>query len=90
MFFNLYFFQVMSVKAIGIAIKLTLEGLNQAKYIETWIFAMVALTCVITQLNYLNMVSVLWYTYLLLWKFLFIIERHKQYFSAPIKKNTVF
>lgn len=59
MFFNLYFFQVMSVKAIGIAIKLTLEGLNQAKCIETWIFAMVALTCVITQLNYLNMVSVL-------------------------------
>ncbi|ESR39674.1 putative magnesium transporter [Citrus sinensis] len=46
---------VMSVKAIGIAIKLTLEGLNQAKCIETWIFAMVALTCVITQLNYLNM-----------------------------------
>ncbi|KAH9664706.1 putative magnesium transporter [Citrus sinensis] len=49
---------VMSVKAIGIAIKLTLEGLNQAKCIETWIFAMVALTCVITQLNYLNMFKV--------------------------------
>ncbi|KAI4378836.1 hypothetical protein MLD38_016262 [Melastoma candidum] len=46
---------VMSIKAIGIAIELTLEGLNQAGYFQTWIFAMVAITCIITQLNYLNM-----------------------------------
>ncbi|TYJ08345.1 hypothetical protein E1A91_A11G068000v1 [Gossypium mustelinum] len=46
---------VMSIKAIGIAIKLTLEGTNQAKYFQTWIFAMVAITCIIIQLNYLNM-----------------------------------
>ncbi|KAL4353183.1 hypothetical protein GQ457_06G034470 [Hibiscus cannabinus] len=46
---------VMSIKAIGIAIKLTLEGTNQAKYLQTWIFAMIAITCVIIQLNYLNM-----------------------------------
>uniref|UniRef100_A0A2P2MF86 Probable magnesium transporter n=1 Tax=Rhizophora mucronata TaxID=61149 RepID=A0A2P2MF86_RHIMU len=46
---------VMSVKAVGIAIKLTLEGINQAKYFQTWIFAMVTITCIITQLNYLNM-----------------------------------
>ncbi|KAB2618939.1 magnesium transporter NIPA3-like [Pyrus ussuriensis x Pyrus communis] len=46
---------VMSVKAIGIAIKLTLEGTNQLKYFQTWIFGMVAVTCIITQLNYLNM-----------------------------------
>ncbi|KAJ8769111.1 hypothetical protein K2173_000886 [Erythroxylum novogranatense] len=46
---------VMSVKAIGIAIKLTIEGINQAKYFQTWIFTMVAVTCIITQLNYLNM-----------------------------------
>ncbi|KAJ6296904.1 hypothetical protein OIU78_022598 [Salix suchowensis] len=46
---------VMSIKAIGIAIKLSLEGTNQAKYFQTWIFAMVAITCIITQLNYLNM-----------------------------------
>ncbi|GKV18873.1 hypothetical protein SLE2022_368570 [Rubroshorea leprosula] len=45
---------VMSIKAIGIAIELTLEGQNQAKYYQTWIFAMVAITCIITQLNYLN------------------------------------
>ncbi|KAF7834102.1 putative magnesium transporter NIPA6 [Senna tora] len=46
---------VMSVKAIGTAIKLTLEGINQAVYFQTWIFAMVAITCIIVQLNYLNM-----------------------------------
>ncbi|KAK4256844.1 hypothetical protein QN277_006515 [Acacia crassicarpa] len=46
---------VMSVKAIGIAIELTLEGINQAVYYQTWIFAMVAITCIIFQLNYLNM-----------------------------------
>jgi len=49
----------MSVKAIGIAIKLTIEGSNQAFYFQTWIFAMVLVTCVIVQLNYLNMVSVI-------------------------------
>ncbi|KAI4369290.1 hypothetical protein MLD38_017748 [Melastoma candidum] len=46
---------VMSIKAIGIAIELTFEGLNQAVYFQTWIFAMVAITCIVTQLNYLNM-----------------------------------
>ncbi|KAL1347034.1 probable magnesium transporter NIPA6 isoform X2 [Arachis stenosperma] len=46
---------VMSVKAIGIAIKLTLEGANQLVYYQTWIFLMVAVSCIITQLNYLNM-----------------------------------
>ncbi|KAK4264633.1 hypothetical protein QN277_025785 [Acacia crassicarpa] len=46
---------VMSVKAIGTAIKLTIEGRNQAVYFQTWIFAMVAVTCIIIQLNYLNM-----------------------------------
>ncbi|XP_027340221.1 probable magnesium transporter NIPA7 isoform X3 [Abrus precatorius] len=46
---------VMSIKAIGIAIKLTLEGANQAFYFQTWIFTMVAATCMILQLNYLNM-----------------------------------
>lgn len=46
---------VMSIKAIGIAIKLTIEGTNQFMFFQTWIFAMVAVTCIITQLNYLNM-----------------------------------
>lgn len=46
---------VMSVKAIGIAIKLTLEGANQFKYFQSWVFAMVSVTCIVIQLNYLNM-----------------------------------
>ena len=54
--------QVMSIKAIGIAIKLTLEGTNQLKYLQTWVFGTVAITCIITQLNYLNMVSILSFT----------------------------
>ncbi|MCL7041046.1 hypothetical protein MKW94_028456 [Papaver nudicaule] len=45
---------VMSVKAIGIAIKLTLEGTSQVAYFQTWIFAMVSVSCIVTQLNYLN------------------------------------
>uniref|UniRef100_A0A7N0U171 Probable magnesium transporter n=1 Tax=Kalanchoe fedtschenkoi TaxID=63787 RepID=A0A7N0U171_KALFE len=46
---------VMSIKALGIAIKLTLEGSDQFVYFQTWIFASVAVTCIICQLNYLNM-----------------------------------
>ncbi|KAL2520087.1 putative magnesium transporter NIPA6 [Forsythia ovata] len=45
---------VMSIKAIGIAIKLTLEGSSQVARFQTWVFVMVAVTCIITQLNYLN------------------------------------
>lgn len=45
---------VMSVKALGTALKLTFEGANQLVYPETWFFVLVVLTCVITQLNYLN------------------------------------
>ncbi|KAL9248802.1 putative magnesium transporter NIPA7 [Drosera capensis] len=46
---------VMSVKALGIAIELTFEGVNQFKYFQAWVFGMVAVTCIIFQLNYLNM-----------------------------------
>uniref|UniRef100_A0A2P2K4X8 Probable magnesium transporter n=1 Tax=Rhizophora mucronata TaxID=61149 RepID=A0A2P2K4X8_RHIMU len=45
---------VVSIKAIGIAIKLTLEGISQLAYPQTWFFITVAVICVITQLNYLN------------------------------------
>ncbi|CAA6660463.1 unnamed protein product [Spirodela intermedia] len=46
---------VMSIKAVGIAIKLTVEGVNQVGYLQTWVFFMVAITCIVIQLNYLNM-----------------------------------
>ncbi|KAJ7967197.1 Protein of unknown function (DUF803) [Quillaja saponaria] len=45
---------VVSIKALGIAIKLTLEGISQFAYPQTWFFFTVAAICVITQLNYLN------------------------------------
>lgn len=52
-----YIIQVVSIKAIGIAIKLTLDGISQIAYPQTWFFLTVAAVCVITQLNYLNKVS---------------------------------
>ncbi|CAA7400354.1 unnamed protein product [Spirodela intermedia] len=45
---------VMSVKALGIALKLTFSGMNQLIYPETWAFTIVVGICVITQMNYLN------------------------------------
>ncbi|XP_034676469.1 probable magnesium transporter NIPA4 isoform X3 [Vitis riparia] len=48
---------VMSVKALGIALKLTFSGMNQLIYPQTWAFTIVVITCVITQMNYLNKAS---------------------------------
>ncbi|XP_072970690.1 probable magnesium transporter NIPA4 [Typha angustifolia] len=45
---------VMSVKALGIALKLTFSGMNQLIYPQTWAFTIVVLACIITQMNYLN------------------------------------
>ncbi|XP_019264788.1 PREDICTED: probable magnesium transporter NIPA3 isoform X2 [Nicotiana attenuata] len=45
---------VMSVRALGIALKLTFSGMNQMLYPQTWVFAVVMATCVFTQMNYLN------------------------------------
>ncbi|KAL2477568.1 putative magnesium transporter NIPA4 [Forsythia ovata] len=45
---------VMCVKALGIALKLTMSGTNQLIYPQTWAFALVLISCVLTQMNYLN------------------------------------
>ncbi|CAN1731303.1 Probable magnesium transporter NIPA3 [Linum perenne] len=45
---------VMSVKALGIALKLTFLGMNQLIYPQTWAFTLVVITCVIIQMNFLN------------------------------------
>ncbi|CAN6444974.1 unnamed protein product [Victoria cruziana] len=45
---------VMSVKALGIALKLTFSGTNQLLYPQTWAFTIVVAICVVTQMNYLN------------------------------------
>lgn len=47
----------MSIKAVGIAIKLTLEGYSQVAHLQSWIFATVSASCIITQLIYLNKVQ---------------------------------
>ncbi|KAL8172573.1 hypothetical protein V2J09_024377 [Rumex salicifolius] len=45
---------VMGVKALGIALKLTFSGTNQLIYTQTWVFAILVISCIITQMNYLN------------------------------------
>ncbi|XP_017187473.1 probable magnesium transporter NIPA2 isoform X2 [Malus domestica] len=45
---------VMSVKAVGIALKLTFSGTNQFKYFETWFFVLVLAVFCLFQVNYLN------------------------------------
>uniref|UniRef100_K3XL39 Probable magnesium transporter n=1 Tax=Setaria italica TaxID=4555 RepID=K3XL39_SETIT len=45
---------VMSVKALGIALKLTFSGMNQLIYPQTWLFTIVVVACIVTQMNYLN------------------------------------
>jgi hypothetical protein len=43
-----------SIKAVGIAIKLTIEGINQPAYFQIWLFVIVSATCIIILLVYLN------------------------------------
>ena len=45
---------VVSCKALGIALKLTFQGLNQLGDPDTWLCALVVCVCVVTQMNYLN------------------------------------
>ncbi|KAK1259145.1 hypothetical protein QJS04_geneDACA020747 [Acorus gramineus] len=45
---------VMSVKALGIALKLTFSGMNQFVYAQTWFFTGVVAICCVMQMNYLN------------------------------------
>jgi hypothetical protein len=52
---NLHYF--VGIKAIGVAMKLTLDGMNQVTYPYTWFFVMVAAICGVSQINYLNKVG---------------------------------
>ncbi|KAK7204441.1 magnesium transporter NIPA-domain-containing protein [Myxozyma melibiosi] len=45
---------VMSIKGFGIAVKLTLSGNNQFSHPSTYVFAIVVLVCILTQMNYFN------------------------------------
>ncbi|KAI1004955.1 hypothetical protein K3495_g3258 [Podosphaera aphanis] len=45
---------VMSVKAFGIAVKLTLAGKNQFTHPSTYVFIILTGVCILTQMNYFN------------------------------------
>jgi hypothetical protein len=45
---------VMAVKAFGIALKLTLAGKNQFTHPSTYVFVIVVVVCILTQMNYFN------------------------------------
>lgn len=45
---------VMSIKGFGIAVKLTLSGNNQFSHPSTYVFAIVVIVCILTQMNYFN------------------------------------
>ena len=48
----------MSVKAVGIALKLSFSGSNQFIYFQTWFFTIFVIVGCLLQLNYLNKVIV--------------------------------
>jgi magnesium transporter len=45
---------IMAVKGFGIAIKLTLGGHNQFGHPSTYVFMIVVVVCILTQMNYFN------------------------------------
>lgn len=45
---------VMALKAFGIAVKLTFAGVNQFTHASTYVFAFVAVGCIVVQMNYFN------------------------------------
>jgi hypothetical protein len=44
----------MAVKAFGIALKMTFGGNNQFTHPSTYVFAIVVVVCILTQMNYFN------------------------------------
>lgn len=45
---------VMAIKGFGIALKLTFAGNNQFSHPSTYVFAIVVVVCILTQMNYFN------------------------------------
>lgn len=45
---------IMAVKAFGIALKLTFAGHNQFTHPSTYMFLIVVVVCILTQMNYFN------------------------------------
>lgn len=45
---------IMAIKGIGIALKMTLRGDNQFTSASTYVFAIMVIICILTQMNYFN------------------------------------
>jgi len=45
---------IMAVKGVGVAVKLTLGGSNQFTHPSTYVFILVTVVCILTQMNYFN------------------------------------
>lgn len=45
---------IMSIKGFGIAVKLTFGGNNQFSHPSTYVFMIVVIVCILTQMNYFN------------------------------------
>ncbi|GAB7348796.1 hypothetical protein MBLNU459_g7516t3 [Dothideomycetes sp. NU459] len=45
---------IMAVKGVGVAVKLTLGGSNQFSHPSTYVFLLVTVVCILTQMNYFN------------------------------------
>ncbi|KAF2874140.1 magnesium transporter NIPA-domain-containing protein [Massariosphaeria phaeospora] len=45
---------IMAIKAFGVALKMTFNGNNQFSHASTYVFIIVVVGCILTQMNYLN------------------------------------
>ena len=45
---------IMAIKAFGIALKMTFEGKNQFTHPSTYVFVIMIVGCILTQMNYFN------------------------------------
>lgn len=45
---------IMAIKGIGLAIKMTFRGQNQFTSASTYVFVVMVVVCILTQMNYFN------------------------------------
>lgn len=45
---------IMAIKAFGIALKMTFDGKNQFSHPSTYVFIIIVVVCILTQMNYFN------------------------------------
>jgi len=45
---------IMAIKGLGIALKMTFRGDNQFTHASTYVFLIMVIVCILTQMNYFN------------------------------------